>query len=195
MTKALKGCVTGIGMVIGLLGGGTPARAEPQAVGTLTVMVANQAGIPEPVLAQAEVEAARIFSAIGIHISWVDTREAGPRSYSVRIVTLLPHPSIKGEGPLGVAPGAGQPDARLVFAVYGTIGAFAKQHHTEVARLLGDVIAHELGHLLLPFPSHSARGIMVGNWDTESIHVAQGALQFSGPQGLHIRRFIANTER
>jgi hypothetical protein len=34
---------------------------------------------------------------------------------------------------------------------------------------LGDVIAHEIGHLLLPPPAHSANGIMRAFW---SIHSA-----------------------
>ena len=40
------------------------------------------------------------------------------------------------------------------------VAAVAARHRRDFDRLLGRVIAHEVGHLLLPPHSHSASGIM-----------------------------------
>lgn len=40
---------------------------------------------------------------------------------------------------------------------------------SEVAVLLGRVIAHELGHLLLKTNDHSANGLMRAHWTPESV--------------------------
>jgi hypothetical protein len=40
------------------------------------------------------------------------------------------------------------------------VGALAKRNQRSVGEVLGWVIAHELGHLILPENSHSATGIM-----------------------------------
>ncbi len=42
---------------------------------------------------------------------------------------------------------------------------------TETARLLANVIAHELGHLLLG-PKHSSRGLMQAYWDPRTMGIA-----------------------
>jgi hypothetical protein len=50
------------------------------------------------------------------------------------------------------------------------------------ATLLGDLMAHELGHLLLGPRSHSPRGIMCAIWGTQELrNAAQGALLFEPP--------------
>jgi hypothetical protein len=54
--------------------------------------------------------------------------------------------------------------------------------------LLGCVIAHELGHLLLGKDSHSATGLMSAVWqDSELRQAAQGNLFFTAGQGVRMR--------
>jgi hypothetical protein len=50
---------------------------------------------------------------------------------------------------------------------------------SDVAVVLGCVITHEIGHLLLRPHGHSVHGIMQGRWDAEQIQLAQmGKLLF-----------------
>lgn len=46
--------------------------------------------------------------------------------------------------------------------------------------LLADVMAHEIGHLLLGSNSHSLNGIMCGRWEAEQLRsVAEGGMSFT----------------
>jgi hypothetical protein len=58
--------------------------------------------------------------------------------------------------------------------------------------LLGEVIAHEMGHLLLPYDSHSRTGLMRAGWDkSQAANAVIGNLTFNpGESGL-IRRSVA----
>ena len=62
-----------------------------------------------------------------------------------------------------------------------------------VANILGNVIAHELGHLLLGSNSHALSGIMKARWENEELkRMAKGGLFFTAEQAEHIReRLVA----
>jgi len=58
--------------------------------------------------------------------------------------------------------------------------------------LLGYVMAHEIGHLLLHHPSHSPAGIMRAQWDEDDmLRLAQGALSFDPQEAAEIRMEVA----
>lgn len=58
--------------------------------------------------------------------------------------------------------------------------------------VLALVIAHELGHVLLPFPAHKSTGIMQPFWHTHSAgQVDQRQAFFSAQQGALIRGRLA----
>ena len=57
--------------------------------------------------------------------------------------------------------------------------------------LLGTVIAHELGHLLLSTNSHSAFGIMRANWSAKELWaVEHRAMYFSSSESKRIQKAI-----
>ena len=66
---------------------------------------------------------------------------------------------------------------------YDRIADHAKRTGSSVAVLLGAVIAHEVGHLLLPAFSHSPTGIMRPHWDGRIMRVPD----FTVDQGNTIR--------
>ena len=54
--------------------------------------------------------------------------------------------------------------------------------------ILGSVVAHELGHLLLGSNSHSSAGIMRAHWQGEELHrLSRGNLGFTSEQANHRR--------
>jgi hypothetical protein len=54
--------------------------------------------------------------------------------------------------------------------------------------LLADVLAHEIGHLLLGSASHSPSGIMSAHWDYEELrNVSEGAMWFVPAQSKIMR--------
>jgi len=63
------------------------------------------------------------------------------------------------------------------------------------AVILGDAMAHELGHLLLGTNSHSESGLMRARWDQGNLAKAQkGTLSFSPVQALEIRRRLGKAK-
>ena len=57
-----------------------------------------------------------------------------------------------------------------------------------LSELLGSVMAHELGHLLLGSNSHSRAGIMRARWQGEEVNLlSRGNLRFTREQGEHMR--------
>jgi hypothetical protein len=71
------------------------------------------------------------------------------------------------------------------------IESFAVAARIPSATLLGDVIAHEIGHLLLGSGAHAASGIMKANWrGPESVLVAQGRMLFDKSDAIRLRRSI-----
>jgi hypothetical protein len=63
-----------------------------------------------------------------------------------------------------------------------------------LADILGNVMAHELGHLLLGSNSHSGVGIMRAHWQGEELHrLSWGSLRFTNEQADRMRgRLIGN---
>jgi hypothetical protein len=57
--------------------------------------------------------------------------------------------------------------------------------------LLGTVIAHELGHLLLSTNSHSALGLMRANWSSKELWaVEHRAMYFSSSESERVRQAV-----
>jgi hypothetical protein len=59
----------------------------------------------------------------------------------------------------------------------------AAEHQVDFGELLGDAVAHELGHLLLGTNSHSGRSLMSAFWSGNQFRLAaQGGLEFSSAE-------------
>lgn len=145
-----------------------PAPAQDEAR-TLVLHVDNYARIPSDVLAQAEREAARVYEAAGVRVAWNHgddeaEREPGGRHLLVLLLdTEMTHRKTGndriGNDVLGTAShGTGR---AYVFTQRVIERALSSGH--EASQLIGRVMAHEIGHLLLHQGSHSASGIMRAN--------------------------------
>ena len=89
---------------------------------------------------------------------------------------------------LGVATPTRQDDGVVAWIFYNRIDAHRELFHMETSVLLGHVMAHEMGHLLLPYGPHTHIGIMKGSWDrTQAALAAAGDLTFSREETRKIR--------
>jgi len=62
--------------------------------------------------------------------------------------------------------------------------------------ILGTVIAHEIGHLLLGTNSHSSKGIMRGQWEGSDLREAgEGKLGFTSEQARRLRAGLMDRAR
>jgi hypothetical protein len=84
-------------------------------------------------------------------------------------------------------------EGNYVLVYYPSIKAFKAATTVPTGELLGCVIAHELGHLLLGTASHSPNGLMSAVWQDPELHQAvRGNLLFTGSEGERMRfRFAA----
>ncbi len=189
-----------VGLLVVLLWGSLATGTVGQAESEITVLVNDNVGISKAILKQAEVEAARIFRAAGIDITWVECSGRTARA----------------DHACGRVPGSnefelqfvanGRTSSDLVFglAFLGEDGTgkysnvffdrVMDAHHQldeDVSRLLGTVAAHELGHLLLGSNSHAPAGIMTAVWRPEVLRqMDMGSLQFTPEQATIMRARI-----
>jgi hypothetical protein len=190
------------GLVIGVCVGGAPAAEGQTTIRALRILVVNSAGAPPAVVADAERAAQRIFAPTGIEPAW---REAsltasdvpGSRDSSdlasMIIVTLL-SPSMEARSTLPTtALGFAVSGSRMASIFYSRIERVASQGAVDLGTLLGHVLAHEIGHLLLPSVAHSGAGIMTAEMHPKL--AAQGVLWFSERDAPMLRARVAALDR
>ena len=151
---------------------------------TAVVRLDNVALVPPDYLEFAESRAAEVFNRIGVRLTWIDEdtafRDHLRPPFTVVLIKsgleLLARPAVVDA--LGVA----DPSVSRAHVVYDRVEALTSRSRRSAASLLGDVIAHELGHLMLPSPRHSARGIMRSGVEVQ----ARPLETFTDPQAKQI---------
>jgi hypothetical protein len=155
----------------------------------------NQARVRPEVLRAAEEDATAIFAATGVRLVWLDEASAAntPFDVTVKIAagmkpSMLPNTTV-GDLSLGFAAVKATGDGlrgQLAWVFFDQVETHAVQHHVQISRLCGLVLAHEIGHLVLP-AGHSEQGLMRATWDLRS-----GLLQyFTDAQAAAIRTRLA----
>ena len=184
---------------------------------TVTIHVYNSAEVDHKTLKEAEKVATEIFRKVGAESRWVDValtsenkqeNSANQGSFNLSHIRLDIYPRLMDEHlglsnkALGLAPGTG-PDRQVIYVFYNRVEALAHgqvraafegsiRRPATTAQILGHAIAHEIGHLLLNLESHSATGIMRGDWDLNDLQgVASGFLLFTPQQAEVIRAEVA----
>jgi len=79
---------------------------------------------------------------------------------------------------------------------YDHVSELHRDWRVPIANVLGHVMAHEIGHLLLGLNSHSNLGIMRGSWSREELEAAErGRLLFSSEQSRLMRERLMTLSR
>jgi hypothetical protein len=168
----------------------------------ITVLVQDSTKLSASVLKGAEKETARIFRAAGIGIAWVDCsggssrvddacyQVPGPAQFVLHIVSTGETSS---DLVFGLAfldeDGAGKYSDVFLDRIEEAHRAFG----WDISRLLGTVVAHELGHLLLGNQAHSYAGVMTPVWRGEVLQRENmGCLLFTHQQASRMRRRLAD---
>ena len=184
------GWIVGLVMGAALLGSGYAVAVETGTPITIGLLVIDQAGVPPNVLIRAKQEATRIYDGIGITLVWLDMGAIGVGHR--RTIKIVTH-ALAGRGiassALGVAAGTTETRGTMAYAFYQRIQDTAHVIGTNTGMLLGHVIAHEIGHLLLPYNAHGTTGLMRGSWDTEqAVRASRGLLTFTTQEADLIRQ-------
>jgi len=194
------------------------AAAHPnQTAASLTVKVKDYANVDARTLVEAERIATKVYENVGVKIKWSNLDQvsssgsADPKGEDLTALSVLQVHILTEEmanmlgmpgDVMGLAPGKG-PGRRLVYLFYPFVKKLAQRQvggetranplkFAAVAQILGEMMAHELGHVLLNLPSHSPTGIMKGDWDLVDLwNVSYGSLLFTKEQAEAIRREVA----
>jgi hypothetical protein len=179
------------------LAGAMPTFAQNVPVTTLIVFVDDYAAVPPDIFERAREDASRIFRDINVEIVWLERGDARFNDPSVLnscfIVHILsPAMASRVQGPADRI-GRAVRGTRIVHVFYSGIEALSRQteavssprRNKRTASILGHVIAHEIGHLLLPTAAHARAGIMQARMDCRL--AVLGKLFFTGSQAEDIR--------
>jgi hypothetical protein len=176
-----------LGLVVGLTGRPTTTFAQSESL-SLRLVGVNEAKVPGDVLTRAQAEATRIYARIGVTLIWADS-VAADSHFTVKIVMNPLGGKSVDRRAMGGTPGTRHTRGTLAYAYYSRVEKLAHGSGTDEAKILGPVIAHEVGHLLLPFDSHTMSGVMGYGWDRTQLESAKKSqLTFTGEQAIAIRQ-------
>ena len=174
-------------VVVAARGAGASNRPE------VVVHVDDRAGVPALDWRAAQQEAELIFREAGVDIIWAAGRFPasiiGPAAASDgrRHVALMLVNAGEDAGPsAGCMLGFANRKPAVAYAFYNRIVEQGELRPINVPAVLGRVVAHELGHVLLPPNAHSAHGIMRSNLDLELVNPDR----FTGDQSRALRSIL-----
>ena len=160
---------------------------------TILLRVVNEANLSPELLLGGEEYATRIFAAIGVRIIWVNDDSAEdqlPDALHLRLLLLSRKTAderFANERMAEAVVGQAYRDARRAYIFTDRIAALTLRYEWDRATMLGYALAHETGHLVLPFDSHSRTGIMKAD-----LYLHSKSLQrFTKEQGAQIRARLA----
>ena len=155
------------------------AETDPM---TIDLQMKSEARVPASVLEESRDAVTRIFANAGIAVRWTDT---APR-FTVTIVPQVLGYATATSQVMGVAHRT--PAGSSVQVFFKQVQDFARTYHVDLSTLVAYVIAHEVGHLLLPATPHSRTGLMQAEWHRAVVRdAARGSLTFTEPQAARIR--------
>lgn len=146
-------------LVIALWGHGLSGAHANESV-RLDVRITNYAGVADEDLARARVEVERIFADAGIAVTWVE--QDTPGRIAILLLTITrDSQEHTATCALGIALAAKSTAYVFINRIIRTTERGAVDRPVVVAR----VIAHEIGHILMPGRKHASFGIMRGEVD------------------------------
>ena len=175
---------------------------QPAVEAHLIAVVDIRTPVASDELDLAIMHVSRIFGAIDVRIDWLDTQTLGvppsPKPHDgihqcvVRVeITRSKQPVLANEGLLGMATHDGFDDGGRVLLYLDEVERAAGAHQRSRALVMAAVVAHDIGHLLLPAPAHTTVGVMQTPWDAYTMEqAAQHALRFTPRQGELIRQWL-----
>jgi hypothetical protein len=193
MTVALKIALLSA-LSVGVLNMAAAAQNDPH----LNVIVRFSADLSLGLVTDAEKSATHVFDKAGVTAQWLNC----PARDGEFVDASCDAPPASTDLVLHIVPGS-QRSSDAVFGVAfvnGSAGAYAdifldrvqrvhdQDRNVSIAALLGSVLAHEIGHLLLGEHSHSREGLMVGQWHLDQLSkIGKGNLFFDSRDAHRLR--------
>jgi hypothetical protein len=180
--------------------------ARPNEEKQITVRVRNYARIDPGVLLKTETVASKILQEARVDTIWVVcfdgsaysrdvacTNLPGTMDLTVNVLPFARSQAFPSRGDtLGYAIEDGEQGFGCDAWIFNDrIKSFAEERKLALPQLLGQVFAHELGHMLLGANSHSGIGLMSARWSSrELLGADHGELFFSASESRQIQKAV-----
>jgi hypothetical protein len=162
--RKVQAAAMGMIAIVAVSAAGSEAAERPNS--TIVARIVNRSHAQPAEIAAAEVWASSVYRLIDVTVVWMGIDDA-PGSYAglleLRVVLLSKEGTEQllarhhiSKTVLGVAPA----DVSAVYIFCERIAVRAAEAGRPFPAVLGHVMAHEIGHQLLPRQGHSAAGIM-----------------------------------
>jgi hypothetical protein len=179
--------------VVAWLAGSLPTADAAQDA-TVVVHLEDHARVPPRDLEAVQKEADRIFRAAGVTVSWAnplrttiaDASQGGPPRVALVMVNLQT-PFSGDASDTDEVLGRAAPGRARAWVFVNRIAESAAKGTVDARLLLARVIAHEIGHLLLPSAAHSHVGIMRPSFELDQV----GLFLFTNEESRQIRAALA----
>ncbi len=170
---------------------------------SVTIAIYDDVQLSQRVLTEAENEATKVYQRAGIVMSWIECKlkadaqpdlrcQASPSRINLQL-RIIRRTSKSSDDIFGVAFLSAEGTGVYSDVFYDSVEKLNRDWHVGLARVLGHVMAHELGHLLLGSNAHSRQGIMCPRWHGEELHRASmGAFLFSPEQSRFMRERLSS---
>jgi hypothetical protein len=169
-------------VLTGIGGALLPSRASggPVTHPPLIIRIYDSVGLASERLATAHHAVSAVLKPAGIDITWRDCRRAptdasgpscnGALEVSEVIIRIVNAGSKQGDDRLGYSSVDVQNHADCLATVFADrIEAMAGRTQSDPGTLLGHVMAHEIGHLLMGTSRHSPMGLMRERWSDNEV--------------------------
>jgi hypothetical protein len=174
---------TAVLVVLAGIGGALlPSRASggPLTHPPLIIRIYDSVGLASERLATAHHAVSAVLKPAGIDITWRDCQRArtdasgpscnGALEVSEVIIRIVNSGSKQGDDRLGYSSVDVQNHADCLATVFADrIEAMAGRTQSDPGTLLGHVMAHEIGHLLMGTSTHSPIGLMRERWSDDEV--------------------------
>jgi hypothetical protein len=171
----------------------------------VTVFVYDDAQVPSDTLSRAEQQAAKIFWRAGLDVIWLNRARinAGPDTVANKeiegtgrlVLRIIPvAASSTSDTAFGVAFLAANGTGRYGDVFWERAEELHAKWNVDLGGILGSVMAHEMGHLLLGSNAHAISGIMRAHWESGELRrIAMGTLFFLPEQAkrMHMKMGVS----
>jgi hypothetical protein len=183
----------------------TAATAGPANQPPVRVRIYDYAPVPIDVLARAQDEVRRAYAGIGVQTTWIKTQHMSDPFKGTRpnqqvnqadLIVIVLNATMTTrmappENAIGMAANTPTGHGHIAYVFYDRLEVRSPQSYASSVFALAFVMAHEMGHLLLPYGSHSGAGVMRGHLNRDAfsrLDIRQ--LEFTPVQGRQIRESL-----
>jgi len=153
-------------------------------------------------LRRAEFDAGQIFHAAGVEIEWEDClsdavedvcQQVSGANQPVFVLHIVPTGKTSTDSVFGVAFLGEGGIGKYCDVFFDRVEETEREAGIDVAHLLGAVVAHELGHLLLGSHGHSNVGVMTPVWRERSLREIDMGIFFFTHEQVFLMRARLNS--